>query len=184
MVTASVASLDRTSSLSDLLLLLSEGQEIAWSSLEDGEPTVRFTDRRQVPDENELRIDHRLGRKPSTERERLSPLARPSPLQRHPRSHHAFTNKRLDIANCLWSVVRSKALQSGLPVDAEIGAEEGVEDKRNQTVLVVHVSGNVRQALALWKSLDIDIDRWLARLPPYDRSVLLNDVALRFSWNE
>ena len=183
MVTASIASLERTSSVSNLPLRLSEGQDIAWSSLEDGEPTVRIIDDREPPNEGELRVDHRLGRKPSTERVRLLPLQRARSLRRYPKNHHAFTNKRLDIANRLWSVVRSKALQSGLPVTGEIGAEEGVEDKRSQTILVVHVSGNASQALSFWKSLDIDIERWLGRLPSYDRNVLLNDVGLRFSWD-
>lgn len=184
MVTTSIASLSPTSSLSDLLRSLFEGQEIVWSTLGDGEVTVRLIDDRDKPNESELLADHRLGRIPSTKRERLSPLPRARPLRRHPKIHSALTDKRLDIANRLWSVVRTKALQSGLAVDADIGVEKGVEDKRNQAILAVHVLGNASQALALWKSLDIDMDRWLARLPAYDRNVLLHDVGLRFSWVE
>ncbi len=184
MVTANIASLERnTSSLGDLLLRLSEGQEIAWSPLEDREPMVRIIDDNGARDENEVRADHRLGRKPSTER-RVPPLQRFRPLERHPKNHHAFTDKRLDVANRLWSIVRSKALQSGLHVDGEIGGEEESEGSGSQTILVVHVSGNSSQAFALWKSLDIDVDRWLGRLPIYDRDVLLKNVALRFSWSE
>lgn len=184
MVTASIANLSSTSALGDLLQRLSEGQEIAWSSLGDGELRVQVVDDRGRPDEGELRADHRLGRTPSTKRQRRSLFPAAKPLRRYPKNHWAFTNKRLSIASRLWSIVQSKALQSGLAAHADIGVEEGIEDRTNQVVLAVHVQGNSSQALALWKSLDIDMERWLERLPAYDRGVLMNDVGLRFSWVE
>jgi len=178
----SIASLTRTSALSDLLQRLSEGQEIVWSRRVEGEPQIRVTGDEGEHGQNDLVLDPVTGRTSVSPRDMAIPFRATRALRKHPKSHAAFTNKRLSITQRLWSVVLSKAAQSGLAVRADVGVEEGVEDKSSQVVLAIHVQGNASQALALWKSLDADMDRWLARLPAYDRGVLMNDVGLRFSW--
>lgn len=183
LVTATLAGQSRTSSLIGALER-SEGQEIIWSGPADGGLSIQIVEDRARSDATELQADHRLGRVPSTIRQKLVPLPAVRPLRRHPKKHAALTSRRLAIANRLWSIVRSKALQSGLAVDADIGVEEGIEDRTNQVVLAIHVQGNSSQALALWKSLDIDLDRWMERLSTYEQGVLMNDVGLRFSWVE
>ncbi len=174
--TISVASLSNTSGLSDLLNRLSEGKEIVWATHPGGEfveVKVQSTGEKGHPDDIVI---------PRQDRKVVAPLLASRPLRRRPKHHSALTDKRLGMVSRLWSIVLSKAYQSGLAVSGEIGVEESVEDEANQVVLAVHVDGNAKQALAFWKSLDVDMDRWLTRLPAYDQRLVMNNVGLRFSW--
>jgi hypothetical protein len=177
--TISIASLSNTSGLSDLLSQLSEGKEIVWAARPDGDLQVRLVDQGRSSGEEVIVREGLPGRTA------ITPIPVSRPLRRRPKHHAALTDKRLGIVERLWSIVLSRAHQSGLAVSGEIGVEESVaEEKANQVVLAVHVDGNARQALAFWKSLDVDMDRWLARLPAYDQRLLLNNIGLRFSWVE
>ena len=171
--TLSIASLTNTAGLSDLFHHLAEGKEIRWAVLSGGEPRVFVDEAMSKPDRDDIVLRQQTV---------IQPMLVTGPLRRNPQNHFALTNKRLGIVNRLWSIVLSKARQSGLDVSGEIGVEDGIEDRRSQVVLAVRVDGNANQALALWKALDMDVDGWLSRLPQYDQRVLMNDVGLRFSW--
>lgn len=94
-----------------------------------------------------------------------------------------LTQRRLHIVERLWTVVLSKALQSGFRPRAAIDVEHSREEGDAQIVLRVYVNMSAAQAFAFWDGLEPDLERWLTHLDRPSRDAAMRDVALRLHWN-
>ncbi|TAK78090.1 MAG: hypothetical protein EPO16_04170 [Dehalococcoidia bacterium] len=103
---------------------------------------------------------------------------------RRARGSAAFSSSILSIAQRLFAVVTSRALQSSIVVtsavlDVEVDPEEGV----TTPVLRIGLDASFSQTTAFWDSLATDFDRWYDRLDPVGRDALMKGLGLRFTWN-
>ncbi|HEU0022617.1 MAG TPA: hypothetical protein VFR55_13235 [Dehalococcoidia bacterium] len=97
--------------------------------------------------------------------------------------HYAIREDIRELLPIFWSIVLSKALQSGMVVTrGTIDVEGDPEERTAQPVLRIYVDATPAQTMAFWDSLGIELDRWLERLDSHRRSIAMNDVGLRFHW--
>lgn len=98
--------------------------------------------------------------------------------------HHArvtLNAKRLLVS--FWAIIVSKALQTNFPVrEGNVGVDHDVDEDTYTVVMRVYSAASAAQTIAFWDSLATELDQWLARLGPTERSIFLNDMALRFHW--
>lgn len=100
------------------------------------------------------------------------------------RKHAKVTLNVRQLLSPLWALVVSKALQTNFPVrEGKLDIEHDVDENTYKVVVRIYTAALPAQAIAFWNSLETELDQWLARLSPLERSVLVNDIALRFHWN-
>lgn len=153
------------------------------------EPVVFFYEKqRSVEQSNSsqliLSIDSGMGLMASPQDRRVTPRydRRNWAMRRLVGNHPSLTDRILRLTTIFWTIVLSKALQSGLAVEGAIDVEENVEETSSRVVLRVYVDASAEQALAFWDGLAVDMDRWLEHLDSVDQRMVMKDIGLRVHW--
>ncbi len=82
-----------------------------------------------------------------------------------------------------WTIVISKALQAGFPIDkGRVDIEFDPDESVSRVVIRVYTRASATQTIAFWNSLARDIDHWFGGLSVKDKTTILEDISLRFHW--
>lgn len=87
------------------------------------------------------------------------------------------------LANQLWAIIHSKALQSRFPIDsAYLEIDDDPTEGFSKVLIVINSSAKASQVLAFWDGLGSDIDRWMAKLDRSNYKKAIDGLDVHFNW--
>ena len=99
--------------------------------------------------------------------------------------HRVLTPTVRRIAEHAWTIIRTRALEQGFPVEgAYLDVDEDILEGRHQAVIVVDTAAKSSAVFRFWDTIGDEYQRWAEGLDVKSRKTALHKIRLFFNWTD